>query len=250
MTDAGQVRLEAGIDSHDLGEVIVAVEEDGADVNKPGRFREPPIHLCAAYGLPLSIVEYLVSKGADVRARTGEDCTVLHRAGLKPDVCAWLLAETDAIEDVNTLDLTGQTPLHWTWSSPGKACVLIAFGAGTEVEGAEEPVLDYVSRLSRHPKADWLALFQVSARVPRRVLTSWLVDGREYVGVDDSDRETFAKTGYRRRSPVPVVDVASRLVEAWPLDRCLVLHGLVVATGRRDGTDVYPSLKGMKRRKL
>ena len=49
--EEAQERLEAGIKTHDLGEVVAAVVEDGADVNKPHLFRGwPPILWCGGLG--------------------------------------------------------------------------------------------------------------------------------------------------------------------------------------------------------
>ena len=248
MSEAAQSRMWEGIKRQDLGEIVAAVLEDGADVNTPDDEHDgfTPIHCLAYYKIDLGTLQVLVSLGLNVRARSQDGDTGIHLFPFAVDVLVWLLAETDAIEDINTLNEFKRTPLHYTHNCPGRACVLIAFGARTDVHGAASPVLNHVFRLSGSRKPDWLALFQVSARVPRRVLTSWLVDGRDHVGVDGSDRETFGNQGRcPYPSPLPVVDVASRLVEAWPLHRCLVLHGLVVATGRRDGSDVQPPLRSM-----
>ncbi len=89
---------------------------NGANVNAKGyrsygSLVKPPLHYAAQYGHK-EIVQLLISKGANVKAKTDDGRTPLHSAAAKEhkDI-AELLIEKGA--DVNAKSNKGKTPLHW-----------------------------------------------------------------------------------------------------------------------------------------
>ena len=65
----------------DFKRVKQLVERESVSVNAPNDFRETPLYVaCASYNDNLSLVEFLVGKGADIHASVDDGSTPLHTA--------------------------------------------------------------------------------------------------------------------------------------------------------------------------
>ena len=97
------------------------VEEKEVDVNTKwkdhpnfqGFYDFTPLHYAASHNSNVEVLEYLISKGAMVNAKTSGSTTPLHCAALgnsNLDIIKCLISHG---ADVNAKDREGWTPLHW-----------------------------------------------------------------------------------------------------------------------------------------
>lgn len=83
----------------------------GANINQQDKYGRAPLHVSAAVDY-VEMVEFLVSKGADVNIRTtDEEQTPIHFAA-KNDACKSLKALIALGVDVNCRDYQDRTPLQ------------------------------------------------------------------------------------------------------------------------------------------
>ena len=115
LTDFKDSKLRSAVRAGSVDGVKKAIA-NGANVNAKGyrsygSLVKPPLHYAAQYGHK-EIVQLLISKGANVKAKTDDGRTPLHSAAAKEhkDI-AELLIEKGA--DVNAKSNEGKTPLHW-----------------------------------------------------------------------------------------------------------------------------------------
>ena len=133
-------QLRSAVKAGSIGDVKKAIA-NGANVNAMG-FRsygslvKPPLHEAASRGHK-EIVQLLIAKGANVKAKTDDGNTPLHSAAAKKhENIAELLIAKGA--DVNAKDNKGRTPLHWAtgtgWQGGYEiAKLLISKGADVNV---------------------------------------------------------------------------------------------------------------------
>jgi ankyrin repeat protein len=96
----------------DMAKVKSMLADDPSLVNSHESYLAlVPLH-GACYGGRLEMVKFLISKGADVNARSREGSAPIVEAVAKNDVeiTRYLVAHG---ADVNTADNNGKTPLHW-----------------------------------------------------------------------------------------------------------------------------------------
>ena len=95
-----------------IADVRYCVEEQGADVNTDnGKCEGTPLHVAAGFN-SVDVLEYLISQGADVNAKSMCGCTPLHTAALwnpNVDVVQYLISMG---ADVNATSKFGDTPLY------------------------------------------------------------------------------------------------------------------------------------------
>lgn len=85
--------------------------QKGADINQQDKYGRAPLHVSAAVNY-VEMVEFLVSKGANVDIRTTEELqTPIHFAA-KNDACKSLKALISYGVDVNCRDYQERTPLQ------------------------------------------------------------------------------------------------------------------------------------------
>lgn len=116
--DDNSTPLHILIEKIDLGFIEGATEEVierflkyGVEVNTPDAWGSTPLHVAASTG-DLAAIAYLLSKGADVKARTKLGLTPLHLAAAGKPRATQLLIKAGA--DVNSVDEKGLTPLAYS----------------------------------------------------------------------------------------------------------------------------------------
>ena len=122
----------------DLDRVKSFVEQ-GADVDAKDEFNWTPLFWAVSTG-QTDVAEFLISRGADVQAKTSDDgSTAIHQAA---QIRAWKLAELLISKgaDVNSKNNNGSTPLIIASFSGNRDAVewLIAKGAEVNVRGRED----------------------------------------------------------------------------------------------------------------
>ncbi len=95
----------------DLARVKTLIQGDPALVSLKNASGLTPLHSAVSRGRQ-EVAEFLVARGADVRARDNNGWTPLHWAAIHGHmgVAEWLLANQ---ADVNAKESNGWTPLHW-----------------------------------------------------------------------------------------------------------------------------------------
>jgi ankyrin repeat protein len=101
--------FKAIIIERDYNKVKTLVDADPSLVNARNKYQMTPLHQ-AAYVGDMKIVEYLVSKGADIEAKNNRGCTPIHScAAFGHDKVLRFLISKGA--DVNSVDNYGWSPL-------------------------------------------------------------------------------------------------------------------------------------------
>ncbi len=98
------------------------IESGNIDVNRKDRNRNTPLMLAANMKGSKDVVEAILAKGADVKAKDGMDMTALHnavRTGDK-DVVEMLVKKG---ADVNAAARNGQTPYTMALEPPGQPAI-------------------------------------------------------------------------------------------------------------------------------
>lgn len=115
--------------SGNLGLVQFLVSK-GADVNAKGEYGITPMSLAAVYDHD-EIVRFLVSKGADMDVRDSSGLTPLCTAVItrRFEIVKFLVSKG---ADVNAKDNDGRTPLYWAEGHPEISEFLISKGAKLE----------------------------------------------------------------------------------------------------------------------
>jgi ankyrin repeat protein len=136
------------------------LEREGFDPLVADNLGYTPLHYAAEAGHPsgpanLPMVEFLISRGADVRARSHVGGTPLHWAW----DAAVIRALVSAGADVNARDDFGHTPLHWAAKhhQPDRIRALLDCGADVNAKDRDgQTPLVYVRYLDekRPPKAE------------------------------------------------------------------------------------------------
>ena len=142
-------------------EEIERLLDDGWNVDAPGWMGETPLHSAAKRGLS-KIALVLIRRGANVNARRPDRLdTPLHFA---PNAeVAGVLIEHGA--EVEALDWSGRTPLHWAAPSAWSMSLISSFRAEPEWTGKE--------RMERRPCTGLLG-----RAITRSSGYSWLVERR------------------------------------------------------------------------
>jgi ankyrin repeat protein/beta-lactamase regulating signal transducer with metallopeptidase domain len=96
----------------------------GADVNARTNTKETVLHLLIQWGRNAEQVEFVLSRGVDINAADACGWTALHRAVLynRPEIAKLLIAKG---ADVNLKDSDGRTPLVWAKDKGHKEIVAL-----------------------------------------------------------------------------------------------------------------------------
>ena len=110
-------KFETSVKTGTVAEVRELVDAAGCDVNKPFNGGNPrcdtPLHSAARYNINVDVLEYLVSKGANVNARKGDNqYTPLHCAAESNTNVGVLKCLISYGADIHARSNGGHTPLH------------------------------------------------------------------------------------------------------------------------------------------
>ena len=110
--------------------VVDLLDDDPKLINTPDRDGWSPLHWAVStHDKPM--VVFLLSKGADVNAKTPKGSTPLHRAALEgfTDLADLLIVKG---AQVNAADGEGMTPLHWAAYEGKKDTVVLLLAKGAD----------------------------------------------------------------------------------------------------------------------
>jgi cytohesin len=113
---------------------------DGGDINAKSP-SELTLLSSAIFGDQANMVEFLISKGANVNLRGGFGCTALHWASVissRENIARLLLAKDS---DVELRDKTGRIALHWAALKGYKAVVEMLLAKGADVNAKSGTII-------------------------------------------------------------------------------------------------------------
>ena len=120
------------IEKGTIENVQYLVDEKGVDVNKKDGMKFTPLHRAAQEG-SIEVTKYLVSKGADIHAKSWNGTTPIHSPA-NVEIAEFLISQG---ADVNSRGSSGWTPLHYEayWkSNTDVANFLISQGADVDAQ--------------------------------------------------------------------------------------------------------------------
>ena len=121
------------LEEGDLNKVQQLVEREFVSVNAQDSTGETPLHWAIWSGGHLSVVEYLIGKGADIHAQNFvEGATPLHYASWKGHLSVVeVLVGKGA--DIHTQENDGLTPLHWACWKGHLSVLEFLVGKGADI---------------------------------------------------------------------------------------------------------------------
>jgi ankyrin repeat protein len=138
------------VKNNDLNTVKLILDKDGSVMSLKDKSGNTPLHSAAAVG-SLQIIEYLLSKGADINSTNPTLSTPLHVAITnKQDAAAKLLIEKGA--DLNKKDSRGNTPLHAVVYSNQKEIAELLINKGADLESRNQQNYTPLGALTRSTK--------------------------------------------------------------------------------------------------
>lgn len=113
-------------------DVVKALLNFGADVNAKGQFGQTPILTATVVG-NIPILELLLDRGGDLTMINDNKLSALHIAVQQewPRTVRWLLNKG---LDINALDSTLSTPLHWAAFDGNIPMVKLLIGRGAKID--------------------------------------------------------------------------------------------------------------------